>query len=403
MIYRNFKLLTVIAAILMLSYCSKKEEISAERFKVLADTLAQDLEYGSWMDFAYELAKNYPEEYMSGMVMAQAAERAIMEQDAKRFDKFFELLKNYPAEGALEMTDQIAIGNRLAWIMSSQMLLTEKSTEVINFAIEKFIANEAGLQWRDELGAMLYDTQAVIYEGLQDTARAMAAYNQAVDYLEQPETLLRRGLLLEAGGNLEAALEDYIAALGHSPNEAMLIHKVQTVFSLLNPDEDAVSFMVDLQESLQERRKEEVLSEVFSNDAPEFQFTDFSGQQYSNSNMLGKVFFVDFWATWCNPCRRELPEFQAFYDRYKDHPRVAFIAASTDSERNKVKPFMEEMNFSFPVAFAEGAAAKFGVEGIPSLFIIGPEGKIRYKIVGFDPDKDFVREMTWRLESLLDG
>jgi len=43
------------------------------------------------------------------------------------------------------------------------------------------------------------------------------------------------------------------------------------------------------------------------------------------------------------------------------------------------------------------------VEGIPSLFIIGPQGKIRYKIVGFDPDKDFVREMTWRLESLLDS
>ena len=63
---------------------------------------------------------------------------------------------------------------------------------------------------------------------------------------------------------------------------------------------------------------------------------------------------------------------------------MVFVAASTDQEREKVQPYIDEMNFSFPVAYAEDTATKFGVEGIPSLFIIGPQGKIRYKIVGFD-------------------
>jgi|GEM_PF-354333 len=403
MMRSSAKLILVVTAALMLGVCGKKEVISPDRFKVLADTLAGEMDYGPWMDFAYEMAKNYPEEYMAGMVMIQAAERSLMERDEDRFDEIFALLENYPANGALELTDQIAICNRLAWIMSSQDILAGKSSDVMNFAIEMFKANEVGLQFRDELGAMLYDTQAGIFEGMQDTAKALEAYNLAIEYFEQPETLLRRGLILESRGEFDLALEDYIAALGHAPNELMIANKVKSVFTVLNPEADATAFIADLKESLMEGRREEVLGEVFFIEAPEFQFTDLSGEVYNNTNMLGKVFFVDFWATWCDPCRRELPEFQAFYDRYKNNPRVAFIAASTDSEREKVKPYIAEMNFSFPVAYAVDAATKFGVEGIPSLFIIGPQGKIRYKIVGFDPDKDFVREMSWRLESLLDG
>jgi thiol-disulfide isomerase/thioredoxin len=183
----------------------------------------------------------------------------------------------------------------------------------------------------------------------------------------------------------------------------MIINKVKETYNALNPSDDADVFLKDLKDSLSESRREEVMAEMFSMAAPSFEFTDLSGKKINNANMLGKVVFVDFWATWCQPCRRELPEFQAFYEQHKKNPKVAFIAASTDSDRSKVSPFIKELRFTFPVAFANENATKFGVEGIPSLFIIGPSGNIRYKVVGFDPDKDFVREMNWRLESLLDG
>ncbi len=396
-------LILVIITAFMLSFCEKEPEISPERLKVLSDTVAQDLEYDVWMEFSYELAKNYPEEYVAGMVMVQSAERSIMEQDEDRFDKIFDLLKSYPENGALEMTDQIAFGNRLAWIMSDQMMLFDKAPGVMDFTIKKFKANEVGLQWRNELGAMVYDTQANIYEKSGEVDKALEAFGFALEYFEQPETLLRRGLILETQGKLADALEDYVTAMGLAPNQVMITQKVKEAYSKLNPDQDVQVFMNDLQESLEEKRREEVLGEAFFNEAPEFEFADMDGNIYNNSNMLGKVVFVDFWATWCNPCRRELPEFQKLYDMYKDNPRVAFIAASTDAEQQKVQPYVAEMNFSFPVAYAGDTATKFGVEGIPSLFIIGPSGKIRYKIVGFDPDKDFVREMSWRLESLLDS
>ncbi len=398
---KSLLLILIVGLSLLLTFCEKEAEVSPERLQVLVDTIGQELEYEAWMKFSYELSKNYPEEYASGMAMVRSAERAIMEQDEPRFLKIFEILKNYPENGALKLTDQISFGNRLAWIMADQMLLFNTAPEVIDFSITKFKQHEESLQWRNELGAMLYDTQANIFEKLNETEKALQAYGFALNYFEQPETLLRRGLILESQDDLSGALEDYIAALGLAPDQKMLIQKVKQVYSNLNPDEDSEQFINDIQESLQERRREEVLSEVFDIDAPDFQLTDFNGRSLNNENMLGKVLFVDFWATWCNPCRRELPEFQAFYDLYKNDPRVVFVAASTDQEREKVQPYVDEMKFTFPIAYAEDTATKFGVEGIPSLFIIGPQGKIRYKIVGFDPDKDFVREMSWRLESLL--
>ena len=397
----RFVLVLIIGLTMLLTFCEKEAEISPERFRVLVDTVAQELEYEVWMDFSYELSKNYPEEYAAGMTLVRSAERSIMEQDEARFLERFELLKNYPKNGILELTDQIAFGNQLCSIMANEMMLFNNAPIVMDYTIAKFKTHEETLKWRDELGSMIYATQATIFEKLDKSEKALEAYDLALSYLEQPEVLLRRGLILETQNNLEGALEDYITALGLAPNQALLIQKVKELYSKIHPDDDPQKFINDMQESLQERRKEEVLSEVFDIQAPPFQITDFNGRSLNNANMLGKVVFVDFWATWCNPCRRELPEFQAFYELYKNDPRVVFVAASTDQEKQKVKPYVEEMKFTFPVAFADGTAEKFGVEGIPSLFIIGPQGKIRYKIVGFDPDKDFAREMTWRLESLL--
>jgi len=400
---RNLSGLLLLIMALILSFCEQKQEISPERFKVLADTLTKDMDYEPWMDFAMEMSQNYPEEYTAAKIMLQATERAIHEQDAQRFETLFNQLKNYPENGTLEITDQIAFGNRIAWLMSEQTLLIDKAPQVMAFTLQKFKDNETSLQWRDELGAMIYDTQANVYQAQNKIDQALEAYGTAIDYYEQPETLLRRGTLLEQKGALQAALDDYISALGHAPAQAMITSRVKAIYTQLNPTKDVDSFMADLQQSLQETRKEEVLAEASFNDTPEFELTDLNGQVLNNTNLLGKVVFVDFWATWCNPCRRELPEFQTFYNKYKDNPRVAFIAASTDSEPAKVQPFVEQMGFSFPIALAGEVATKFGVEGIPSLFIIGPSGKIRYKIVGFDPDKDFVMEMSWRLESLLDS
>jgi thiol-disulfide isomerase/thioredoxin len=391
----------LLGAVLMISFCSKEVEVSPERYKALLDTLLTDPEYDTYMDASYELSKYYPQEQAVPRIMLNAFERALMEQDADRFDALFEILKNYPENGALSISDQIAFGNRIAWDMTEQMYLFNKAPEVMAYTFETFEANEAGLQWKDEIGAMIHDTQGNVYERMDEPGKAIVSYGKALEFFEQPETYLRRGLIYESLDSLELALDDFIGAMSMAPNQGMIITKVKESYGVLNPGADVDQFLADLLESFMEKRREEVLAESFSMNAPAYEFTDMQGNVLNNETMKGKVVFVDFWATWCNPCRRELPEFQRFYDMHKKNPKVAFVAASTDSDKSKVAPYIAAEKYTFPVAYAEMNANNFGVEGIPSLFIIGPDGKIRYKIVGFDPDKDFVREMTWRLESLL--
>jgi len=394
-------LLTLALAGLFLIGCGQQEEISDARFSTLIDTLQTEMEYSDWRDFAWELAKNYPDREVAANLTVQAMERAIYEQDGEGFDRLFAFLQDYPETGLYSITDKSAIADRMAWIMVENTFLVDRAINVNEFSIKMFEANDEDFQWRDQLGSSVYDTRGKLLSSNQDHAGALAAYNKAAEFGGNADLYLHRAQVYEAMDSLEAAMEDYISVLGMAPAQTMIANKVQELYKILEPEEDDMAFMKALFFDLQEMRKEEVLGEMFTQPTPDFSLVDNNGREISKTSAKGKVVFMDFWATWCNPCRRTLPEFQHLYYRYKDDDRVIFVAASTDRQTEKVKPYIEENGYRFPYALASEAATKFGVEAIPSLFILGPNGNIRYKIVGFDPDRDFMQEMTWRLESLL--
>lgn len=403
MIHKPFTrmLFVVLIASIALLACSGNPEKSDARLKALADTLRTDLSYDEWKVFAYELIKVYPEDGRAAQTTFRAFERSILENDADGFKEVFDFMLAYPEEGALELLDQIAIADRVSWMLLQNEWLPDQAKRANEQAIKLFKANEVGLQYREAIGASVYDIKGRIAELDENVDAALEAYGKALDYSVNTDILLHRATLLEELGRHQESLEDYVVAYGEAPGNAMIIAKLREVHAIVEPDGDVDAFMADLKLSMSEKRKEEVLAEIFSLPAPEYIFTDNTGRRINNSNMAGKVVVLDFWATWCGPCRRELPEYQKVYDMYKKNPDIVFLAASTDREKEKVQPYIEEAGYSFPYGFDEGLAAKFGVEGIPSLFIIGSNGNIRYKLVGFDPEKDFVQEMTWRIESLL--
>jgi peroxiredoxin len=92
--------------------------------------------------------------------------------------------------------------------------------------------------------------------------------------------------------------------------------------------------------------------------------------------MKGKVVLVNFWATWCPPCRKEMPDLQALYDKYKDQGFV--VLSISDEEVAKVSPFITERNISYPVLLDPGRKVNdaFVVEGIPKSFVYDREGKL---------------------------
>src|SRR6202140_2269308 len=123
---------------------------------------------------------------------------------------------------------------------------------------------------------------------------------------------------------------------------------------------------------------------------PEFALKDLSGKTWTFSQLRGKVVLVNFWATWCPPCRKEMPDLEALYGRFGSKGLV--VLGISDEEAAKVEPFIRERKVSFPVLLDPGRKVNemFVVEGIPKSFVYDREGKLRGQSIGMRTQKQFL-------------
>jgi len=146
--------------------------------------------------------------------------------------------------------------------------------------------------------------------------------------------------------------------------------------------------------------------------APAFTLKDMEGKSVSLDSLKGKIVILDFWATWCGPCKRSFPAMQLAVDKYKNDPDVVFLFIDT-WEHNadplpEVKGYITDKKFTFRVLMdlkdAETKSNKvvtsFKVSGIPTKFIINKEGAIVYRLTGFSGGDDAaVREISAMIET----
>ena len=123
--------------------------------------------------------------------------------------------------------------------------------------------------------------------------------------------------------------------------------------------------------------------------AIDFALPDPAGKTVRLSDLKGKVVILSFWATWCPPCRMEMPHLQALHTKYQGK-KVRVLGINTDVQGEQLKAWMKENRLSFPVVSDEGGnvATKYRVEGIPTLLVVDQNGKIRERSEGFDPDME---------------
>ena len=117
--------------------------------------------------------------------------------------------------------------------------------------------------------------------------------------------------------------------------------------------------------------------------APAFSLTDITGQPLLLSDFHGKVVVLDFWATWCGPCRIEIPGFIELQKRYGTQG-FAMIGISMDDSPEPVVDFYKELQMNYPVAVGNGRMGELygGIPGLPTTFLIGRDGRIYAKHVG---------------------
>jgi len=127
--------------------------------------------------------------------------------------------------------------------------------------------------------------------------------------------------------------------------------------------------------------------------APDFDLLDLDGNHVRLSDYRGKVVVLDFWATWCPPCRRALPHLQQLSDQYADQG-IVVIGISVDQGGAKVvKPFVARNGYTFKIVMADDKVHRDfgGVSSIPTTFFITPEGRIAGSFVGYRGLDDYVK------------
>src|SRR5437660_470133 len=108
----------------------------------------------------------------------------------------------------------------------------------------------------------------------------------------------------------------------------------------------------------------------------DFTLTDLQRKAWTLQALRGKVVLVNFWATWCDPCRREMPDLEALYRRFKNQGLV--VLAISDDDAGKVKQLIVEKRFTYPVLLDPGRKVTdlFRIEGIPKSFVYDRDGKL---------------------------
>ena len=138
--------------------------------------------------------------------------------------------------------------------------------------------------------------------------------------------------------------------------------------------------------------------------AAEFTLEDLNGKKVSLSSLRGKVIFLNLWATWCEPCREEMPAMEELYNEFKGNKDFVMLAVSQDRfGASAVKPYLEKNGFHFQVLLdpENKLSDLYDVSGVPETFIIDRHGRIVAHHMGaFDWSRSDVREA---LEQLLDA
>lgn len=124
----------------------------------------------------------------------------------------------------------------------------------------------------------------------------------------------------------------------------------------------------------------------FSNSAkaPDFNLKDQYGVVHSLENYKGKVIFLNFWATWCPPCKKEMSDVESIYKEYGENKKDVVILGVNSEKENEVKKFLKDKGYTFPTVIDENSEVmrKYFIQAFPTSFVIDKEGNVYGYVMG---------------------
>jgi thiol-disulfide isomerase/thioredoxin len=264
-------------------------------------------------------------------------------------------------------------------------------------------------QRRFELARQLGDSlviQANALGTLSQATEAVGAAKKGFDEFASADAARAIGRWLEKEGKYDEAVVWYANAFAMNDSGEEHARDRQTLTELYLKTHssqaglgDIVLTSYDQMTALAEQRRQRY-GNTPATQPINFQLSGPEGAKLPLLSLKGKVIVMDFWATWCEPCRIQHPLFEQLRIHFKSDDRVVFLEVNADQDRSLVPRFLQDMKWDSGIYFEDGLVAALSIQSLPTTVLLGRNGDVYSKLVGFSP-RNFVDLVTERINDAL--
>jgi thiol-disulfide isomerase/thioredoxin len=259
--------------------------------------------------------------------------------------------------------------------------------------------------------AAAFAIRARIYLKLKETDKAIADYRKSFDAYPSAQVAGRVADLEAEKGANDAALKDYARAFvfpdksADPADRAALRRKLGSLYLQQHKTEEGLGDLIlaeydEMSKAMQARLLGESRPNASAHDPYDFTLQKVDGSPMKLADLRGKILVMDFWATWCGPCRLQGRLFEDVMARFAAEPRVQFLAVNVDEDHNGVADFVKAQKWKIPVVYAQGLDSLMGVHSLPTTVIFDRTEHVIFRQDGLDPGS-FTEVMIRKIQEAL--